>query len=337
MPLVLAALAVGVALQASPVHARLPVETAQLSQDGEKRNDAQKPARESAGQPARPAAPAQAVAETDTGADTGIGGKVLRFLLFNPITILAALVAAYFLRPTAQLRRRVRRQLARATGLADIAPILAGLTERQVAACLKQRVAYFRHHVDSRIAGDVLDDAGMAALTDLQAALRLSDIDLLHELPRIRNAHARHHLRQGRLPELAGTALVERPGEKTHFVTSATLHEDRKAMGSTTSHRGWAIPLPLGIGHTRNSFDSRMVTNRQKEPVGLGMFYITSQRLVFTGDLEALSIDYAEVLAVQPVAEGVSISLPADNARLIQFAMKESIPLAHEILKRVAP
>ena len=333
------------------VRAKLQAETAQLRQDWEKRNDAQKPGQESAGQPAPPAAPAPApsahaapaVAETaaskgtSTGGDTLSGGDALRLFLFNPLTILAALVAAYFLRPTALLRRRVRRQLARTTGLADIPPILAGLTERQLAACLKQRLAYFRHHVDSRIVGDVLDDAGITALNDVQAALRLSDIDIGHELPRIRNAHARYSLRQGRLPELTGTALIERPGEKTHFVTSATLHEERKSEGATMQQRGWTFALPLGIGHNRNTFDTRSVTNRQQEPVGLGMLYITSQRLVFTGDLEALSIDYAYILAAHPVADGVSISLHEGNARLIRFADKASIPLGHEILNRVAP
>ena len=102
----------------------------------------------------------------------------------------------------------------------------------------------------------------------------------------------------GMFPEVANPPVNLQFGEKAYFVVDAQLLEERVVgrQYQGGSH-GVSFRIMKGVSYRVGASRGRSVPVRGVVPVSTGCFCITSQRLIFAGNVKSFAVDRRKILS----------------------------------------
>jgi hypothetical protein len=113
---------------------------------------------------------------------------------------------------------------------------------------------------------------------------------------------------RGWMPESLGTRLLTKRGEVVHFETSASIIKEvveREWHGGTS---GFSIPLGKGFRYRVGSVRGKsVVVGSHLSVEDSGVFTISSQRIVFTGQKRTIDVPFGRLASIELFSDGVRI------------------------------
>lgn len=151
---------------------------------------------------------------------------------------------------------------------------------------------------------------GVGVGDDLRAALLLAAIN------------------EGRLPATNSHDLITKPGERVHFVTTASLLDETTTTRYKGGGGGISVPIGLGVRVGTGSYSGRRVSKTSIKTVDRGSLTVTSKRVVFVGSRRTVETPLVKLVSL--TAGGDRLQLHTSNRQkgtLLQVPKRELDPL----------
>lgn len=117
-----------------------------------------------------------------------------------------------------------------------------------------------------------------------------------------RGAQIMSQITDGTLPTMLATKVLTRPGEVTHFASSATL---LKHQSTGMKMGGGGISFYVAKGVRINTGGGRSKPVKDWIPVASGELALTSQRAVFVGDFKSFESPWAKLTHVEAMGDAL--------------------------------
>jgi hypothetical protein len=126
-------------------------------------------------------------------------------------------------------------------------------------------------------------------------------------------------IENGIFPEVDAPINLQR-GEKCHFSTAATWHENR-TVTKAVRYGGPAVSIRImkGLYYRAGSYNVQRITQEEMRQVSSGTFYITSKRIIFHGDSKNASIRFSSVISYVPYSDGIEIEKTSGRNPIFRF------------------
>lgn len=184
----------------------------------------------------------------------------------------------------------------------------AELARRERDALVKSLTKRIDQMLDEFASDGLLTYDEEAQIMALVQQYNLTPQELSPVLPKWNRLQAIRSVLSGQLPQLVGNVpILLKPGEVCHWVTSATLFEERTRRVSYGTSSGTSIRMTKGGswyfgGSYRTSFPVYEMAELDS-----GTFVITSKRLAFLGSRRTLEKPLKNVVSVQLYSDAIQI------------------------------
>ena len=168
----------------------------------------------------------------------------------------------------------------------------------------------FRTHVEQALNDDILTASEEADLFAWAETQGITDQDW----PKFRDLLDRMliaSVNDGRLPDITSQAtIVLKPGERAHYVVAASLMKEVTLREFRGGSHGFSFPIVKGVRFRTGSFRGKsVVVGTQMQVADQGGCWVTSQRVVFTGQRKTLDLPYAKLANLNVFTDGVSFNM----------------------------
>ena len=168
----------------------------------------------------------------------------------------------------------------------------------------------FRAHVEQALDDDILSATEEADLFAWAETQGITDRDW----PKFRDLLDRMliaSVNDGRLPDITSQAtIVLKPGERAHYVVTASLMKEVTLREFRGGSHGFSFPIVKGVRFRTGSFRGKsVVVGTQMQVADQGGCWVTSLRVVFTGQRKTLDLPYAKLANLNVFTDGVSFNM----------------------------
>lgn len=136
----------------------------------------------------------------------------------------------------------------------------------------------------------------------------------------IQRLHDLSQIKRGNLPRINGSGVVARKGEWFHWSCLSTLLEEhvtgRKYLGAS---QGVSIHVARGVTFHTGGQRGHAVNETGLVVVAHGELFITSQRLIFAGDLKSFDLKFEKIVNLQIFSNGLNVGVPTGKAKRVRF------------------
>ncbi len=185
--------------------------------------------------------------------------------------------------------------------------------------------------VDTALADDVLTADEEA---ELAAAIELAGFtwdDIRTRRPDLTDALVIGLANDNRLGTVSGSSLLVGAGEVVHLVRPAAVmseHAVREWRGQTS---GISVPIGHGVRLRTGAIRGHsVVVGTQMVATDAGTLYVTSKRLVFSGDKSTIDIPLAKLVEIHAYSDGVLVH--ASNRKTAPLFRVPSGPVVAAVL-----
>lgn len=185
--------------------------------------------------------------------------------------------------------------------------------------------------IDAALADDVLTTDEEAELTGAIHTAGFTWDDIRTRRPDLTDALIIGSANGNRLGTVTGSSLLVGGGEVVHLVRPAAVmseHAVREWRGRTSG-----ISVPIGHGVRLRSGAIRghsVVVGTQMVATDVGTLYVTSKRLVFSGNKSTIDIPLAKLVEINAYSDGVSVH--ASNRKTAPLFRVPSGPVVAAVL-----
>ncbi len=184
-------------------------------------------------------------------------------------------------------------------------PSYAGLFGR------RHRDRDFRAHVERALNDDVLTASEEADLFAWAEAQGITERDWAKRFRDLLDRMLIASVNDGRLPDITSQAtIVLKPGETAHYVVTASLMKEVTLREFRGGSHGFSFPIAKGVRFRTGSFRGKsVVVGTQMQVVDQGGCWVTSLRVVFTGQRKTLDLPYAKLANLNVFTDGISFNM----------------------------
>jgi hypothetical protein len=169
----------------------------------------------------------------------------------------------------------------------------------------------FRAHVEQALDDDILtatEEAGLFAWAEAQG---ITQSDWAKRFRDLLDRMLIASVNDGRLPDITSQAtIVLKPGETAHYVVTASLMKEVTLREFRGGSHGFSLPIAKGVRFRTGSFRGKsVVVGTQMQVADQGGCWVTSLRVVFTGQRKTLDLPYTKLANLNVFTDGVSFNM----------------------------
>jgi len=171
-------------------------------------------------------------------------------------------------------------------------------------------------------------------LEEIQKYLGLADDEIQTSKKELARLRLLNEIQKGNLPTVPVTNLVMEKGEKAYWAEPAILMEvkviNRRYEGGW---EGVSFRIMKGVSYRVGGYRGHIVSETGLVPVRDGELVITSNRIIFRGDVKAFAIKLDKILDIQIFTDGLKFtennkSIP----RIIKFKQQGNYDIVGAVL-----
>ncbi len=169
----------------------------------------------------------------------------------------------------------------------------------------------FRAYVEQALNDDILTATEEANLFAWAEAQGITDRDWAKRFNDLLDRMLIASVNDGRLPDITSQAtIVLKAGETAHYVVAASLMKEVTLREFRGGSHGFSFPIAKGVRFRTGSFRGKsVVVGTQMQVADQGGCWVTSLRVVFTGQRKTLDLPYAKLANLNVFTDGVSFNM----------------------------
>lgn len=190
------------------------------------------------------------------------------------------------------------------------------------------RPKLFLGAVKGAIRNEEISKAAESDLKSIREYLELNDEDAVDALKLMEECCERRNERlllqqfeEGTFPPIAAPSFVPKRGEMFLFSTPADLYDIKTRRVYQTGSRGTSIRLAKGVSFRVGASRGYSESFEELVLVESGMLTISNSRIVFSGQLKNVSLNWEKVDSIEPYSDCIKIGVESRVKKVI-FGIK---------------